>query len=74
MPVMRISASELLSSINLAATDKASHAGTVPLVIVAIVLFFAAVVVRKIIKLALVVVLAAIIALIFAGWRSGLFG
>jgi hypothetical protein len=74
---MQLSASDLLDSLNLAATGQSStssHAGTVPLVIVAIVLFVAAVVVRKIIKLALVVVLAAIVALVFAGWRAGVFG
>ena len=62
-----------LSSIQ-AQVDKTSHAGAVPLVVVAIVLFVAAVVVHKIIKLAIVVVLAAIVALAFAGWRAGLFG
>ena len=39
-----------------------------------IVLFVTAVVVHKIIKLAIVVVLAAIVALAVAGWRAGLFG
>ncbi len=71
-------ASRLLHSVDLAVlqskVDTASHAGTVPLVIVAVVLFVAAVVVRKIIKLAIVVVIAAIVALVFAGWRAGLFG
>jgi hypothetical protein len=74
MPDMHLLASRLLHSLDLAAVSKTSHAGTVPLVIVAAVLFVAAVVVRKIIKLAIVVVLAAIVALVFAGWRGGLFG
>jgi hypothetical protein len=79
MPDMHLLASRLLHSLNLAAVDNqvaktTSHAGTVPLVIVAVVLFVAAIVVRKIIKLAIVVVLAAIVALVFAGWRGGLFG
>lgn len=75
---MHLLASHLLHSIKLATiqaeVDKTSHAGTVPLVVVAVVLFVCAVVVRKIIKLAIIVVLAAIVALVFAGWRSGLFG
>lgn len=74
---MHLFASRLLQSVHLSAAqtdvDKASHAGTVPLVVIAVVLFVAAVAVRKIIKLAIVVVLAAIVALLFAGWRSGLF-
>jgi hypothetical protein len=78
MPDMHPLASRLLSSVDLSALQSkaatASHAGTVPLVIVAVVLFVAAIVVRKIIKLAIVVVLAAIVALAFAGWRAGLFG
>jgi hypothetical protein len=77
MPDMHPLASTLLHSVDLSAVqtkvDNASHAGTVPLVIVAVVLFVAAVIVRKIIKLAIVVVLAAIVALVFAGWRGGLF-
>ena len=40
----------------------------------AVVLFVAAIVVRKVIKLAIVVVIAGIVALLFAGWRGGLFG
>jgi hypothetical protein len=62
-----------LSSIQ-AEVSKTSHAGAVPLLVVAIVLFVAAVVVHKIIKLAIVVVLAGIVALAVAGWRAGLFG
>ena len=54
--------------------DSSSHSGATPLVIVAIVLFIAAIVVRKVIKLAIVVVIAGIVALLFAGWRGGLFG
>jgi hypothetical protein len=78
MPDMHLLASHLLSSVDFSALQskvaKTSHAGTVPLVIVAVVLFVAAIAVRKIIKLAIVVVLAAIVALAFAGWRAGLFG
>lgn len=74
---MHLLASRLLHSVNLAAlksqVDKSSHAGAVPLLVIAIVLFVAAVVVRKVIKLAIVVVLAAIVALVFAGWRAGMF-
>jgi hypothetical protein len=77
MPGMKVLAS-LWHSVNLATVeaqaDKTSHAGAVPLLVVAIVLFVAAVVVHKIIKLAIVVVLAAIVALAVAGWRAGLFG
>jgi hypothetical protein len=77
MPGMHLLASRLLHSLNLAVLDnqvaKSSHAGAVPLVVVAGVLFVAAVFVRKIIKLAIVVVLAAIVALAVAGWRAGLF-
>ena len=62
-----------LSSLQ-AAVDKTSHAGAVPLVVVGIVLFVAAFIVHKIIKLAIVVVLAGIVALAVAGWRAGLFG
>jgi hypothetical protein len=81
MPDMHALASSVLHSIRSASlssiqaqVDKSSHAGAVPLLVVAIVLFVAAVVVHKIIKLAIVVVLAGIIALAFAGWRAGLFG
>ena len=75
---MHLLATRLLQSVDLSAVqskvDTASHAGTVPLVIVALILFVAAVVVRKIIKLAIVVVVAGIVALLFAGWRAGMFG
>ena len=75
---MHLLASRLLRSLDLAGVqaqvDKTSHAGAVPLVVVAVVLFVAAVVVHKIIKLAIMVVLAGIVALAFAGWRAGLFG
>jgi hypothetical protein len=78
MPDMHLLATRLLHSFNLASldaqVDKTSHAGAIPLVVVAIVLFVAAVVVHKIIKLAIVVVLAGIVALAVAGWRAGLFG
>jgi hypothetical protein len=78
MPGMHLLASHLLSSVDLSALQSkagtTSHAGTVPLVVVAVVLLVAAIVVHKIIKLAIVVVLAAIVALIVAGWRAGLFG
>jgi hypothetical protein len=74
---MHLLASRLLHSLNLAAidtqVDKTSHAGAVPLYVVAGVLFVAAIVVRKIIKLAIVVVLAAIVVLVVAGWRAGAF-
>jgi hypothetical protein len=77
MPGMHLLASRLLHSLNLAAldnqVDKTSHAGAIPLVVVAGVLFVAAIFVRKVIKLAIVVVLAAIVALVFAGWRAGTF-
>lgn len=71
-------ASRLLSAVDLSSihnqADSTSHSGATPLVIVAIVLFIAAIVVRKVIKLAIIVVIAGIVALLFAGWRGGLFG
>lgn len=81
MPDMHALASSLLHSLHdvrfssvQAAVDKTSHAGAVPLLVVAIVLFVAAFVVHKIIKLAILVVLAGIVALAVAGWRAGVFG
>jgi hypothetical protein len=64
----------VLAYLDATKTDTTSHAGAVPLLVVAIVLFVAAVVVRKVIKLAIVVVLAGIVVLVIAGWRAGTFG
>lgn len=56
-----------------AAADTSKHSGTIPLLVVALGLFVAAVIVRKLIKLAIVVVVAGIVVLVIAGWRAGTF-
>lgn len=52
-------------------SDKASHAGTVPLLIAGVALLVAAIIVRKIIKLAILVAIVGAIAIGFSAWRSG---
>jgi hypothetical protein len=56
----------------LAATTAADHAGTIPLILAGIALLLAAGIVRRLIKLALLVAVAGLIALVLAAWRAGL--
>ena len=51
----------------------AAHSGAVPLALVGVVLFLAALVVRRIIKLAVVIVLVGLVAIGLAAWRAGVF-
>lgn len=48
------------------------HRTSIPLIVVGLVLFVVAGIVRKIIKLALLILLAGAVALVVAAWRSGL--
>ena len=50
----------------------AGHAGAVPLALVGVALLLAALVVRRIIKLALVIVVVGLAAVALAAWRGGL--
>ncbi|MFL6139116.1 MAG: hypothetical protein ACJ74O_15135 [Frankiaceae bacterium] len=64
---------QLLPAVLPLAAD-ADHRGAVPLALVGIALFLAAIVVRRIIKLATVVVVVGIVAVVLAAWRGGILG
>jgi hypothetical protein len=56
------------------AATASDHAGTIPLIVAGVALLLVAGVVRRLIKLALVVAVVGIVALIVAAWRAGVFG
>jgi hypothetical protein len=51
----------------------ADHRGALPLALVGVALLLAALVVRRIIKLALTIVVVGVVALVLAAWRAGVF-
>jgi hypothetical protein len=54
-------------------TADADHRGAVPLALVGVALFLAALVVRRIIKLAITIVVVGVVAVVLAAWRAGVF-
>jgi hypothetical protein len=56
------------------AAGSAGTGGTVALVVVAVALFLGALIVRRIIRLALLVAVAGLVVLAVAAWHAGVFG